>query len=238
MFNKIVKKFFFIFISMIILIITMSSTIAFADTTEKSNLQIKLEGQEDKLKNDIGDLAPKDDNTIEKSTDTIMNAKYGEFNGEKKSKELLDLVKTGIIKSRTFIIYAYALYVAGLAIYISTIGSRSINRRRHGLLSLKWNTIVFLMFINAPLVIIYFSALKSNIANFSIYNIFLGGIEFLRTNSFIIFVLIAYLGITKLIISKNDLPTRIQGKYLIKASFILLIFLNLIPICISFIIVE
>ena len=61
-------------------------------------------------------------------------------------------------------------------------------------------------------------------------------VKFLQSNSFIIAAIFAYVGITKLIVSKNDLEFKLQGRYLVKFSFILLILLNIVPIIIRIII--
>ena len=231
------KKSWIIIVLTIITIFNFSFVIAFAGDKEKSKLESKLEQQESDLKDDIGNkFIPKDDTIIDDTADTIANAEYKDFNINEKTNSITDFIKTVIIKSRTTVIIVYALVVAILSLYIATIGSRSLNKRRHGLILLIGNTLLFLVYINIPLIIIYFSAVKDNIASISLLERIMSLINFLQENSFVVSILLAYLGVNKLIVSKNDLPTRLQGKYLLKAAAIMLVILNVVPIAINFII--
>ncbi|WP_315069290.1 hypothetical protein [uncultured Clostridium sp.] len=240
MFRPNIRKNFSISILLFFLIVLNFSiySVAFADdsTSNKSSLESKLQQQEGNLKNDMSNIGPNDDDTIRKTTDAVMNSKYEGFNAEEKSSEINNWTKNFVIKTRSTAIITYALFVVLDCFFMATLGSRSINLRRKGLLLLKGNTIIFLIFINLPLGIIYFSSLKENLAQLSVQNIILGGIDFFRENSFIILILMIYLGVSKIIISKNDLPNRKQGKYLIKAAIFFFIIVNLLPLSISFII--
>ncbi|WP_017826342.1 hypothetical protein [Clostridium botulinum] len=190
------------------------------------------------MKSDIGNgIVPKDDDFLDNALDAVQNAEYKGFDIEKKTNSIINFINTFVVKSRSVVIITYGVLIIIISIYMATIGSRSINKRRNGMLIMLGNTILFLVFINMPLFIIYFTIAKNNIGEgISIYSRILNILEFFRDNSFIISMLLAYLGVSKLIISKNNLPIRHQGKYLLKASVILLIVLNLVPIAIKFII--
>ena len=214
-----------------------STSVVFADTTDKTNLQSKLEQQEEQIKDDMGDkIVPKNNMNISDTADNIQNAEYGDLNVKKKTSAATEFINNFVIKSRTTVIIAYAVFVAIISFYMATIGSRSLNKRRLGLLLLKGNTILFLVFINIPLIIIYFSNFKLNVDSSSVYSRIMGVMNFFSENSFVISTLFIYLGISKLVVSKNDLPTRQQGIYLLKASVLLFMVFNLVPVAIRFIV--
>ena len=208
----------------------------YAKNKEKTKLEQQLEEQEDKLDDDIGDFVTNDDEIIMDTVESIKNSEYNGFNVENKINSMTNFLKNIVIKSRSTVIILYGLFVILISIYIATIGSRSINKRRHGILLLIGNTLLFLFFINIPLIIIYFSVMKEYTSGISFYSRIIGFTNFLRSNSLIISALLGYLGISKLIVSKNDLPNRQQGQYLFKAAIVILIVLNIVPYAITFII--
>lgn len=203
----------------------------------KSNLELKLEEQEEDLKENIGDIVPDAGNTIESSTDMILNQTVtGESNIKnivEKGKELLSNL---LIKTRTLAIIAYGIFVVVTLIYMATVGSRSLNKRRSSLLSLIGFTVLFVVYINLPLLVLYIQADKSALPNITIYQRAAGILDFFKSNSLIISLLLIFLGLSKIIISKNDLPSRNQGKYLLKFSVINFIVLNTIAMAINFIV--
>ncbi|NFN06389.1 hypothetical protein FDB50_16990 [Clostridium botulinum] len=223
---------------LIVISIINLNFVVFAADKKKTDLEIKLEQQEQQMKSDIGNgIVPKDDDFLDNALDAVQNAEYKGFDIKKKTNSIINFINTFVVKSRSVVIITYGVLIIIISIYMATIGSRSINKRRNGMLIMLGNTILFLVFINMPLFIIYFTIAKNNIGEgISIYSRILNILEFFRDNSFIISMLLAYLGVSKLIISKNNLPIRHQGKYLLKASVILLIVLNLVPIAIKFII--
>ncbi|UYZ38936.1 hypothetical protein OD350_29045 (plasmid) [Clostridium beijerinckii] len=226
------------FVLVAILIINFSSFyIAFAEEKEKTNLEKQVEQQEGTIKGDIGDkVIPKDDFSVKDASNTIMNQEYNGFNAEQKKNTIKDWIVTCLVKSRTIVIYGYGVFVICISIYMASMGSRSLNRRRHGLLLLIGNTIFFLTYINVPLIIIYFSILQNHLTEISIHERAIELMNFARSNSVIVSILLAYLGVSKLIVSKNDLPKRLQGKYLLKAAVVVFFVLNTIPLAIGSII--
>lgn len=141
-----------------------------------------------------------------------------------------------VINSRTISIYAYiSVWVIGI-LYASTFGSRDVNKRRKTYLIIRNSTILFLTYINIPLFIIWLNADKSSISTLTLFDIVYDCLEFLQRNSLIISSLMAYAGLSRVIISRNDLPLRKQGRYLIKFSIITLILLNIAPMAMYFLI--
>lgn len=241
MVNEKNSKYIIILLIAVLLVGFNSTLYAFADNkkndnNEKTRLEQHLQEQEKDIQKDMGNIVPEDETLITDTADQIMYAEYGDFNIKEKIDSFTNFVNNIIVKSRTLIIIAYALIVSCLCIYIATIGSRNVNKRRHGYYLLIGNTVLFLVFINIPLIIIYFSAVQQNYSSISITGIILSVTKFLRNNSLIICALMAYLGISKYIVSKDDLPVRKQSVYLLKASVIVLIVLNIVPFAINFII--
>lgn len=241
MVNEKNSKYIIILLISLILVGFHSTMFAFADNgksdkNDKTKLEQHLQEQEQDIKKDMGNIVPEDNTIITDNADGIMNADYGDFNIHEKIESITNLVNNIVIKSRSIIIITYALIVSCLCIYIATLGSRNVNKRRHGYYLLIGNTGLFLAFINIPLIIIYFSVVKQNYASISITELILSITKFFRGNSLIICSLMAYLGISKYIVSKDDLPVRKQAIYLLKASVIVLIILNTVPFAINFII--
>ncbi|MGL5153031.1 MAG: hypothetical protein ACRC7N_20930 [Clostridium sp.] len=149
---------------------------------------------------------------------------------------IMKWVKTITIDGRNVVISIYALYVLVMLIYLGIFGSRDLAKRKRGIISLIGISLVFLLYINIPLIMMYIQGNKSLIFQVSFTDRINSVVLFLQRNSFIIAAILAYVGVTKLIVSKNDLGFKLQGRYLVKFSFILLILLNIVPIVIRVII--
>ena len=149
---------------------------------------------------------------------------------------IMKFVKTITIDGRNVVISLYGLYILVMLIYLGIFGSRDLAKRKRAIVSLIGISLVFLLYINIPLIMIYIQGDKSVILRVSFTDRINSIVRFLQSNSFIIAAILAYVGITKLIVSKNDLGFKLQGRYLVKFSFILLILLNIVPIIIKIII--
>lgn len=149
---------------------------------------------------------------------------------------IMKFVKTITIDGRNVVISLYGLYVLVMLIYLGIFGSRDLAKRKRAIVSLIGISLVFLLYINIPLIMIYVQGDKSLILKVSFTDRINSVVKFLQSNSFIIAAILAYVGITKFIVSKNDLGFKLQGRYLVKFSFILLILLNIVPVIIKIII--
>lgn len=196
-------------------------------------LEEKLKQQNDTLDNSINanDILP-----------DFYTQQYEELNNYSSERTidlgsiLMNLVKKFTIEGRNFVISLYALYVSIMIIYLSIFGSRDLAKRKSGIVALIIISIMFLLYINIPLILLYIQGDKSLTMQITFTDRIDSIVSFLQGNSFIISALVCYVGITKLIISKNDLSFKLQGRYLVKFSAILLILLNTIPLIIKFII--
>lgn len=152
------------------------------------------------------------------------------------SNVIMNLVKTVTVDGRSLVISVYALYILVMLIYLGVFGSRDLAKRKRGIISLIGISLVFLLYINIPLIMMYIQGDKSLIFQVSFTDRINSIVLFLQRNSFIIAAILAYVGVTKLIVSKNDLGFKLQGRYLVKFSFILLILLNIVPVIIKVIV--
>ncbi|MBS5926216.1 MAG: hypothetical protein ACLS2V_12985 [Clostridium paraputrificum] len=231
-FNK--KNFYLVLVFLILFSISFKSNTYAAD---REHLKETLEQQEQQLGEEMKPLAPEklDRSFFESLSDQILEREYtGEFNASKLVIALQTFVYTIFIKLRTYTILLYSVGLVICLFYMAVMGSRDANKRRKSYLFIRNTSVLFFIYINVPLFIIWLGTDKSKLLNLSIFNIVLDIIEFMQSNSVVISSLLLYAGVTRLIISRNDLPVRMQGRYLIKFAFILLVFLNLAPIAIEF----
>ncbi|MGL5084400.1 MAG: hypothetical protein ACRC68_01540 [Clostridium sp.] len=149
---------------------------------------------------------------------------------------IMNLVKKFAVDGRDIVISAYALYVLIALIWLGIFGSRDLAKRKTGIIALIVVSLLFLFYINLPLIMLYIQGDKSLTMQMGVSERINRVVSFLQNNSFIIAALIAYVGVTKLIVSKNDLTFMLQGRYLVKFSVILLVLLNTVPVIIKFLI--
>lgn len=149
---------------------------------------------------------------------------------------IMSWVKTLTIDGRNVVISIYALYVIVALIYLGIFGSRDLAKRKRGIVALIGVSFIFLLYINIPLIMMYIQGDKSLVRQLTFTDRINSVVSFFQRNSFIISAIIAYVGVTKLIVSKNDLGFKLQGRYLIKFSLLLIILLNTVPMIISFLI--
>lgn len=231
-----------LFMSTIVLFLSFTITPVFAESN-RDNLRKELEKQEQVLEEELEPINPIDDDVtksmfekaIKSLEESNLNA-TGKVDIQSKTDSLQSLLFKIIIKTRTLAIYAYiGIWVVGI-LYAATFGSRDVNKRRMVYLIIRNSTVLFLTYINIPLIIIWINAYKSQISDLTVFNAIFDVLEFLQRNSLIISSLMAYAGITRLIISRNDLPMRRQGIYLTKFSVIVFLLLNIAPMAMYFLI--
>ena len=229
--------------TIILLSLTSFTNNVYAEERTRDNLREAIEEQEKELEEEMKPVNPLDsdftegiyNDALDRAKENIQNS-----NGEINFKDKIDNIQRAIFKiiinSRTMAIYGYiGIWVLGI-LYAATFGSRDVNKRRKVYLVIRNSTILFLTYINIPLIVIWFNTDKSQLSNVTIFNFIYDVLEFLQRNSLIIASLLAYSGMSRLIISKNDLPMRRQGRYLIKFSIISLILLNIAPVAMFFLI--
>lgn len=231
--KNLVKYILFVFAFNIILV-TCSSKVLAADTSK--NIEQKLQKQSDDILSKLKDKQPEYGNQF----DSIMNA-YDE--NQKNSKgiyhkpNLLGPLLKLSIGARKFAVSIYILNIIGNIILLSTLGAKSLEKRKVYIFSSIAITLILLLFLNIPIFVIYFeyNSFFTMVTSGALNQHFYNTIFFLKDNSFVIFSLLLSYGIVNLAISRNNLPRRLTGRYLIKASFVLLIVMQSISAVINFI---
>jgi hypothetical protein len=197
------------------------------------DIKDKLEGQGslpssgDKL----GDLLNQYQNNADKQTS-------GDFDAKAWKGKIQGGLVTAAITFRKYAIPMYTLLELVLFVLLSTAGAKSLEKRKkYIVLSISF-TLLFLFILNIPIIAIYFQnrALEEVVGGGGFYTALYGAINFLQTNSIVMAVLLVIYGVTNMVLSKTDLPRRLQGKYMIKLAGILLLVMQVLPLIIKVII--
>lgn len=209
-------------------------------SSTQANIDKKIEQQNKDIKNNIKDApdnGEKLDGLINQYNNDNKNSS-GDFN----KKELKAKIENGLtmttITSRKYAIPIYTIFMLIMTVLISTVGAKSLEKRKAYIVWSISVTIVFLFFLNLPILVIYFQnrALEEIMASGGIYKSLYGFIRFLQQNSPVIAALLIVYGITNIILSKTDLPRRLQGRYMIKLAFVVFIVLQIFPLIINVIV--
>lgn len=236
-------KRFFCALVMVTGIMFVCNGISTFATDDREHIREKLNEQESELTDEMKPINPFDSevtdnlykNAVDSAKEQVQNS-TGELNIKGKADAIQKAIFQVIIKSRTAAIISYVgVWIVGL-LYAGVMGSRDVNKKRKVYLWIRNSTVLFFTYINIPLLIIWLNADKSNALQITLFNVLYNSMLVLRSNSLVIWALLVYAGGSRKIISKNDLPMRMQSKHLIKWAFILLVFLNIAPIAMYFII--
>lgn len=211
---------------------------------DREHLRETLEQQENDLSNEMNEIEP-----LESLSEDVLNSALETANNNIKDtngkiefspRKLLKKFQKGIftiaIKTRTAAILIYSLFLVAIVLYISLWGSRYIEKRSKAILMLKNISLLFFIYINLPLIIIWLNTDKSYLKDITLFDVVYNIMEFFKSNSIVIGLLMIYAGVTRIIISKNNLPVRKQGDFLVKVGVLSFIFLNIAPLLISFLI--
>lgn len=239
--KRLLIKIFSLLFLFLIVFWSCSKVTAYAND-DREALKEKLEQQEEELNDVIEPYDPTKDKNV---TDTINNSVKA-FEENKSTEGIFDVkgkiaaMQKGIInlvvKTRTYAIILYgAIWILGV-IYYAVMGSRDVNKRRKVFLVIRNATVLFFVYINIPILLIWLNTDKSQLTRLTFFNVIFSVLGFLQRNSVVISCLLFYAGVTRLIISRNDLPVRKQGMFLMKASPLVLLLLNIVPFAMNFIV--
>ncbi|KZL92791.1 hypothetical protein [Clostridium magnum] len=233
------KKLGFIYLALLLIFSVGFIRIVYASSTQ-SNIDKKIEQQNKDIKNNIKDApdnGEKLDGLINQYNNDNKNSS-GDFN----KKELKAKIENGLTQTtitlRKYAIPIYTIFMLIMTVLISTVGAKSLEKRKSYIVWSLSVTIVFLFFLNLPILVIYFQnrAVEEILGSGGVYQALYGLIRFLQENSPVIAALLIVYGITNITLSKTDLPRRLQGRYMIKLAFIVLIVLQIFPVIINVIV--
>lgn len=229
-------------IIVVVLICTIFKSINIYATEDREKLREALEQQEENLQKDMEEskpISPENgkaflDQTVNKTENTLKSNQ--EFSGEGLIVKIEKTIYSVVVKSRTISFIVYGLVWVLTLFYMATFGSKDVNGRRKAYLLLRNATVIFFVYINLPIILLWLGADKSNMTSLNTFNILFSILSFFQEHSLIIASLLAYAGFSRLIISKRNLPLKRQGVHLIKFAVILTVFLNVVPTIIYFLV--
>lgn len=204
-------------------------------SSNNQNIKEKL----DKQGNDIYDKLQEQPKSGDKLKDNIdfFNSNNRNSKGEFKGINIYQPFLKIAIEGRKYVAPLYIIYIMVYTLLLSWIGAKSIEKRRAYVLTLIIITIIFIVFLNLPIIFIYFkynpitSVLSSGKVLQSLYSL----INFFKSNSIAIFSILFIYGIITRILSKNDLPRYLASRYILQTSVVLLIVMQILPLLINFI---
>lgn len=236
------KRIFFIIISLMLIFNTGFLLRQVYASEVKVGIDKKVNEQSKDIQDNLKDSTlpssgDKLDDLIQKY-ETNKDTSSGNFDSE----ELKNKIKGGLVQLtislRKYAIPIYILLEILLVILISTIGAKNIQKRKaYTIMSISF-TLLFIFLLNIPILAIYFQnrALEEVLGSGGIYAAIYGLIKFLQINSPVISMLFVIYGVINIILSKNDLPRKLVGTYMINFAIVSLVVLQALPLIIKFIV--
>ncbi|MCQ4924849.1 hypothetical protein NE686_17235 [Tissierella carlieri] len=229
--NKVIsnKKIFI----MMVLFILLSSNISFAD----KNIN-EMDKKIDKQNEDLYEEILKNQKDGPNILDEIMKESDRKNHEEVKDIDL-GRIATGIqrgsillaVKARKYVVPVTVLILLFNIFMLSATGAKNMKNRKKYIVNSVFFYIFFLLVLNLPLYLLWRSSIGTeNLISFdAFYKLVVGISNFLKANSFVFFVIIFTFGMINKISSETNLPKKLASQYMIKMSWILLVFLNFIP---------
>jgi hypothetical protein len=170
--------------------------------------------------------------------ETNKDTSTGNFDSEGLKNKIHGGLIQLTIRLRKYAIPIYILLEIILVILISTIGAKNLQKRKTYIVMAISFSLLFVFLLNIPILAIYFQnrALEEVLGGGGIYTAIYGLIRFLQINSPVISILFVIYGVMNIILSKNDLPRRLVGKYMIRFAIVSLVVLQVLPLIIKFIV--
>lgn len=220
----------------------LPSRVAYASGNTGIDSKLDKQGKDiqDKVK-DGGNLPSsrdKLDDVLKQYQDNAETETSGDFNAKEWKGKIQGGLVTAAITFRKYAIPMYILLELVFFLLLSTAGSKSLEKRKKYIVMSISFTLLFLFILNIPIIAIYFQnrALEEVVGGGGFYYALYGAIDFLQTNSIVMAVLLVIYGVTNMVLSKKDLPRRLQGRYMIKLAGILLLVMQVLPLIIKVII--
>lgn len=230
-------------IPFIVMILLFASTFSFADNIDKENLKDKADKKSESILEIIKRKGIHTKNVDYKETLEIfsVNRRINDSANISNLKDIKQRLKETIftlaITSRKYTIPLYMLVISITIGLISGLGVKSLKKRKAWIVFAMIISVLFLIFINIPLFILYSISKSGQTLKIDYYyNIMYDIVFFLKQNSFTISIILAAYGIINKLLGKNDTPRNAVGDYLLRASAINFITLQSLPILINLII--
>lgn len=223
------KSNFYKVVIIFILLFTLTTSQSFANKSAED-----IDKENEFLYEKIMEYEKDDDNTI----DNIINdMKKKEQEGIKpiKLENISDSIYVGSIRlsiiARKYIVPITLLVIFFYIFMLSATGAKNIKNRKKYIFGIGFFYLFCLMILNLPLYILWRSSITTvGLMDFEkFYNLVDSISRYLKDNSFVYFSIIFAFGMVNRISSETNLPKRLASSFMIKMSFILFAFFNLMP---------
>jgi len=219
------KKVIFLLI-LISLLINALGVIAFAE-------EDKIENQNELIYEEIMRRKDIDRNPLDKVYEDLK--KSDEENRGLNLRGVSDFLYDSSIKlsllARKIIVPITLLVLLFNIFMLAFTGAKSIKNRKKYIVGSILFYIVFLTILNLPIYLLWRHSVGSEeIYDLNAFYRFADATSiFLKSNSFVIFIIIFAFGVVNRITSELDLPKRLASNFVIKISFVLLLLFNIMP---------
>jgi hypothetical protein len=220
-----------------------NSKVVYADTssettTNNQKLDDKMNKQEqdilDRLKNNpLPSNGQRFDETLKSLQENRAKEQKGTSNINNIKNNITNMFVRLAINARKYSVVIYIALILIDIFVISVFGAKNIKSRKFRFESIIFITLFYIVFLNIPVIAIYFMY-NSNFSAKSVVGAIWSLILFAQDNSLVISALILVYGIIQMILSKDSVPKQITGKYYMKMSLVLALCLNIIPPIVQF----
>lgn len=135
------------------------------------------------------------------------------------------------ITARKFIVPITILLMLFNVFMLSATGAKNFKNRKKYILGSVFLFVLFLVILNFPLYLLwrYSVGIEGFLSFEGFYRFAENVASFLKSNSFVFFIIIFTFGIINMISSENNYPKQMASKYLVRMSFILFALFNVLP---------
>jgi hypothetical protein len=142
------------------------------------------------------------------------------------------------ITLRKYTVPFYMFILITNVVMLSTLGSKSLSKRKAYIVGSAILTIMFVILMNVPIFIIYFqnNTFSEVVTIDTIYRSLYRLVFFLRKHSLTLCLILFTYGMINTQLGKNDIPRKITGGYFKKIALWSFLILQILPFAINFII--
>lgn len=222
---------------MIMLLLTMNT---FAEESINS-IEDKISNQNIEIRNKIKES--KIEGVSDEDIDAVVNAILSSTSrSTEKINSFTDIKKNAVeglfrlaLSFRKYAVPFYMFILITNIFLAGTIGSKSLSRRKAYIIGSVILTVVFIVFMNVPIFIIYYQNTPNAGSIDSFYIGMYRFILFLRNNSIAICSVLFILGVLNSILGLNNIPRKVAGQFYKRVAIIMLLVLWLLPPVVNFI---
>lgn len=216
----------------IMLIIIFSTNIVMAD--DLGEVDKKIEEQNKIILDEIEKNKKDNRNTMDKIYDMMWekdNEKAADPSLSNVSNNLEKLAIKLALGARKFVVPVTVITLLINTIMLSTVGVKSLKKRKKYLYGSLIFYILFLLILNFPIYLIWrYSIGEKGFISFNGFYMFSIALSnFFKEHSFMFSIIIFSYGIINYVLSENDIPRRLASSYLIKMSAVMFIVFQTLP---------